>query len=108
MKWLHVGVVVVIMTALLTQPVKAQVTGEEWRRLGDDAMGRAAAPFLHTEEGSRSLTLLLHLGDEGLQVVAHRVFSQNRLVCEARIISVHREQVGGQSVEVPYDAWVAW
>jgi hypothetical protein len=38
------------------------------------------------------------------QVVAHRVFSQNQLICEARITSVHRQQVNGQGwVEVPYE-----
>lgn len=33
------------------------------------------------------------------QIVAHRVFSQDRLVCQARIISVNRKQ----GVEVPYE-----
>jgi hypothetical protein len=38
------------------------------------------------------------------QVVAHRIFSQNQLICEARITSVHRQQVAnGQWVEVPYE-----
>ncbi len=42
MRWLQVGALAVIASALLAAPAQAQADGELWRDMGDDVMGRTA------------------------------------------------------------------
>jgi len=51
-----------------------------------------------------SMRIAGQAGGKTPQVVAHSLYDgQKRLVCQAKIMSVHRQQVGGTWVEVPHD-----